>query len=295
MARLQTKTRVKRGRGGFTLVELLIAILIIGILVTLVTLGVSKAMSYAKQVATKTEMAQIEQALGVAAIEMGRVPYIPSYFVLFQTPNEYEAAISPLPAGPVKDYLQMSYRTLKQMFPNWTSASWAKGQVLNPEQAYVFFLRGRDGTGFSKGPDPWSSTATGKKFGPYFEFDLKRLEKDVAGNVLPYPRYRDYWDNKLAFLVVYSQMMVGSNPTGAVRIDEPSGTAPSFPRRQFQSTGKYYMPKGYQIFSAGKDGEWGTIGYNLIPFDGLVKNAGGLESDDQANFSESPLGKPIND
>ncbi|MBM4098187.1 MAG: type II secretion system protein, partial [Planctomycetes bacterium] len=55
-------------RQAFTLVEMLVVILIMSILVTLVTLGVTRAMRYASEVGTKTEMAQIEQALGVAAL-----------------------------------------------------------------------------------------------------------------------------------------------------------------------------------------------------------------------------------
>ena len=39
-------------------------------------------MRFASEVGTKTEMAQIEQALGVAALDLGRVPYIPSYLKL---------------------------------------------------------------------------------------------------------------------------------------------------------------------------------------------------------------------
>ncbi|MFM8931020.1 MAG: type II secretion system protein, partial [Gemmataceae bacterium] len=107
MARLRTTTRPSKARAGFTLIELLIAVLIISILATLVTLGVSKAMSYAKQVATKTEMGQIEQALGVAAIEMGRVPFIPSFLVLLPTPSAYDSY-----AGPDKAFADMSRRIL---------------------------------------------------------------------------------------------------------------------------------------------------------------------------------------
>jgi hypothetical protein len=91
-------------------------------------------------------------------------------------------------------------------------------------------------------------------------------------------------------------MMVGSGmpPAGS------GGAPPETPttiiaKRQLEAARKYYMPKGYQIFSSGKDGIWGTLGYNVTPFNGLVKNADGSEADDQANFSESPLGKPIND
>jgi hypothetical protein len=57
------------------------------------------------------------------------------------------------------------------------------------------------------------------------------------------------------------------------------------------------MPKGYQIYSAGKDGVWGTYSATSA-FNGLLVNdlsTGKGGEDDQCNFSESPLGKPIND
>jgi prepilin-type N-terminal cleavage/methylation domain-containing protein len=285
------RSKPARTRAAFTLIELLIAILIIGILATLVTLGVSKAMTYAKQVATKTEMAQIEQAQGVAAIEMGRVPYIPSYLVLKKTPGEYAGATDP--------YMMMSGRILMQMFPGWTSASWCPTGgtvVLDATQTYVFFLNGNNGMGFSKGMDPWDTSGNGKKFGPYFQFKSERLIPATWNpSSSTFPAYSDYWDNKSPY-IVYSQMMVGSGnpPVGAGGAPPETPTA-IIAKRQLEGVKKYYMPKGYQIFSAGKDGAWGNLGYNVTPFNGLVKNADGSEADDQANFSESPLGKPIND
>jgi len=273
-------------RQAFSLVEMLVVILIMSILVTLVTLGVTRAMRYASEVGTKTEMAQIEQALGVAALDLGRVPYVPSLLYLWNNPNSAEKEIlNTADTDPKKPFKQMSYRILKQMFPNWggptksTNANWPVNlSPLNATQSFVFILGGRNGTdGFSTGPDPWNGTE--KRKGPYFNFKPERL------NLSSYT-YKDYWNNNAALLVVYSsQMVAGGTP--------PSGEAPSdYPGRQSIKSGSYYMPKGYQIFSAGKDGVWGTAGYGVASFNGLLQSPG---DDDQCNFSESPLGKPIND
>jgi prepilin-type N-terminal cleavage/methylation domain-containing protein len=292
------RSKPARTRAAFTLIELLIAILIIGILATLVTLGVSKAMTYAKQVATKPEMGQIEQALGVAAIEMGRVPYIPSYIKLCNDKTKYGTSAAD----------QMSLRILSQMFPNaWTGANgmedWNGPNMQDPsngiielkaDRAFVFFLRGPEGNGFSaKGP-PTSNPTSGKRYGPYFNFPENRLAFDPTDKL---PRYLDYWqndptnsNNPAPFLVVYSQMMVGSN--ASFRPDEFGTAAYNVPPGRQLQKGKLYMPKGYQIFSAGKDGRWGSTGYGVIDFQGNLMVDG---EDDQANFSESPLGKPIND
>ncbi len=267
---------------GFTLIELLIAVLIISILATLVTLGVTKAMSYAKQVANKVEMGQIEQALGVAALEMGRVPYIPSYIKLCNDKTRYLGT----------SYDQMSLRMLTQMFPNawgvglenWNGGTDGAAGIyeLAADKAYVYFLSGMAGNGFSaKGPP--TSTAPGtKRFGPYFDFKQSRLVPDAKG----FSQYRDYWDNTNGFLVVYSQMMVGQSPPPF--IDTP--TTPPAPLRQFQSAAKLFQPKGYQILSAGKDGKWGTYPNYPLFFAGNLVGDG---EDDQANFAEDLLGKPM--
>jgi hypothetical protein len=252
-------------------------VLIIAILATLVTLGVSKAMSYAKQVATKTEMGQIEHALGVAAIEMGRVPFIPSYLVLLPTPASYDSY-----AGPDKAFADMSRRILTQMFPKWAAgvkpASWGSAK-LGADQAFVFLLRGKDGNGFSASDgDPCAPG--GKRFGPYYEFKADRLNMAPNG----FPQYRDYWDNPGKHLVVYSQMMVGQSASPAGEV--PAGS----PGRQFQAANKYFMPKGYQILSAGKDGKWGA--YTTPVFTGNLVGDG---EDDQSNFADEPHGKPVAD
>ena len=184
------------------------------------------------------------------------------------------------------------------MFPNWGTpdpgttipkdATWPfpNDKPLNASQSFVFILGGKNGNeGFSIGNDPWNSPQ--KRKGPYFNFKPERL--DLTTN--PYT-YKDYWNND-ARLVVYSSQMVASGGTTA----RPDETPSDYPKRQTIKTNTLYMPKGYQIFSAGKDGLWGANGglagqYGQVLFNGLLTNNG---EDDQCNFSESPLGKPIND
>jgi prepilin-type N-terminal cleavage/methylation domain-containing protein len=298
MARLHTTTRPSKARGGFTLIELLIAVLIIGILATLVTLGVSKAMTYAKQVATKTEMGQIEQALGVAAIEMGRVPYIPSIIKLCNDKTKYGSTALD----------QLSLRIITQMFPNaWTATppleDWdGSGKynpngifILNADRAFVYFLRGPAGNGFSAKGQPTSNPPLGKRFGPYFNFVSSRLKDAYKDGI---PVYLDYWENTVdpdknikPFLYVFSQMMVGQPETSKAKFDEDDAyKLPIY--RQIDLTGKkYWMPKGYQIFSAGKDGLWGPYSRGG-QFTGSLTGSG---EDDQSNFADEPHGKPIND
>jgi len=269
-------------RPAFTLVEMLVVILIMSILVSLVTLGVTRAMRFASEVGTKTEMAQIEQALGVAALDLGRVPYIPSYLYLWDTPANAQNDIGGEANATTKGYKQMSLRMLKQMFPNWTSATWTSvPSPLNASQAYVFILGGKSGIeGFhATSTDPWASG--GKRKGPYFNFKPDRL--DITNY-----KFKDYWNNNNAFLAVYSNQMVG----GSINTNPDLAGPPRMAKTVSGGTGTLHMPKGYQIFSAGKDGKWGTTYSPTVAFNGLLTGDG---EDDQCNFSESPLGKPIND
>ena len=269
-------------RPAFTLVEMLVVILIMSILVSLVTLGVTRAMRFASEVGTKTEMAQIEQALGVAALDLGRVPYIPSYLYLWDTPANAQNDIGGEANATTKGYKQMSLRMLKQMFPNWTSATWTSApSPLNASQAYVFILGGKGGIeGFhATSTDPWASG--GKRKGPYFNFKPDRLDTTNY-------KFKDYWNNNNAFLAVYSNQMVG----GSINTNPDLAGPPRMAKTVSGGTGTLHMPKGYQIFSAGKDGKWGTTYSPTVAFNGLLTGDG---EDDQCNFSESPLGKPIND
>ena len=162
--------------------------------------------------------------------------------------------------------------------------------TLDATQAFIFILGGvqdpvsKTTLGFAKKGSPTDTTSTNRK-GPYFNFKSERVDKThPSGN--GYFRYKDYWNNDNGFLVVYSSQMVAADTSTVV--DTPS----SVPGRQYQKANALYMPKGYQIFSAGKNGVWGSVGYGVVPFNGLLQDPG---DDDQCNFSESPLGKPIND
>lgn len=265
-------------RPAFTLVEMLVVILIMSILVTLVTLGVTRAMRFASEVGTKTEMAQIEQALGVAALDLGRVPYIPSYLILkndFATYNTNDP------------WEGMSKRLLMQMFnlPTNANISWPNnGGILKGDQAFVFILggvpdiSGRNVLGFAKGSNPMA-TGGGNRKGPYFNFKPERLVDGGNG----YFKYRDYWANDNGYLITYSSQMVGGQLS--INPDQIGSLI-----RAAKNSTQLHMPKGYQIFSSGKDGLWGTP--YPSPLNGVLVGAG---EDDQCNFSESPLGKPIND
>jgi general secretion pathway protein G len=59
---------------GFTLVELLVVMVIIGLLATLVAPGLIKQLGKSQQAAAKTQIASLEQALDKFRLDVGRYP-----------------------------------------------------------------------------------------------------------------------------------------------------------------------------------------------------------------------------
>ncbi len=274
---------VTPARGAFTLVELLIVIAIIAVLASLLTVGVQRAIQFSRQVSVKTEMSQIELALANAARELGSVPYIPSQIILrddltYDTTDPIQAA---------------SQRLLQMMFPglsgtvNWNgNASTTDVATLNADQAWVFFLGGipslSGGDGFNRGTNP--TVAGGKRKGPFYDFKPDRLILQANG----FFTYRDSWKaNSGIGMIVYNN--ISRDPTAA-DLDRPSVL---FPGRYLQAANKLYNPKGYQILSAGKDGLFGVNQTRPVLFKGYTDADVTGGADDQANFAESVLSKPV--
>ena len=88
-ARLQTRTR---SSSAFTLVELMIVIAIVGILATLVTVGVMKALEKGKMVSAQLEIGQLESAIAAAKTDLGNVEVLPSVLKLYRNKTAFENA-----------------------------------------------------------------------------------------------------------------------------------------------------------------------------------------------------------
>ncbi|HYA27089.1 MAG TPA: type II secretion system major pseudopilin GspG [Thermodesulfovibrionales bacterium] len=61
-------------KSGFTLVELLVVMVIIGLLATLVAPGLIKQLGKSQQAAAKSQIASLEQALDKFRLDVGRYP-----------------------------------------------------------------------------------------------------------------------------------------------------------------------------------------------------------------------------
>ena len=64
----------QRGRGAFTLIELMVVIVILGLLVTLVAPNFQKIFGESKIGITKAQLANIEKAIDLYRLQKGNLP-----------------------------------------------------------------------------------------------------------------------------------------------------------------------------------------------------------------------------
>lgn len=68
------KTNIRRGQDGFTLIELMVVILIIGLLATIVVQNLRSATDKAKRVKAQADISQIKSALDRYYLDAGSYP-----------------------------------------------------------------------------------------------------------------------------------------------------------------------------------------------------------------------------
>jgi len=91
-----------RRRAGFTLMELLVVVAILGILATLVTVNVVGYLSRAKIEQAKTQLTQLGQGVQTFRIERGRYPTNEEGLRILAEPTTLhpDGILSPLPKDP---------------------------------------------------------------------------------------------------------------------------------------------------------------------------------------------------
>jgi len=204
---------------AFTLVELLIVIAIIGILASLATVGVMKALEKGKMVAARTEISQLEAAIAAAKQNFGGVDNLPSVITLhsradslmndnsqnaIDTKNFLTKAFGkawiPLPT---QTSPTITYSSTPYMYWMGPGYSGTYPVTLTGMEALVFWLGGaRDAggkfQGFSANPTaPWGYTNTKYKLkGPFYEFDAVRIGTNPANSA---PTFLNGWNGSYAY------------------------------------------------------------------------------------------------
>jgi prepilin-type N-terminal cleavage/methylation domain-containing protein len=268
----------RSGGRGFTLVELLIVIAIIGLLVSLISAAVWKATATANRVRNQTEISQLATAVESFKQKFGIYP--PSKILLGERITDYFKDGN-AKTQPISPFHLDSYATLTTIFPRLDFSKaffidWDGNRALSPpvilegDQCLVFFLGGIpqvDGngrpfcSGFSTNPaDPtYHVQKNGDTIPPFFEFDSTRLM------VLPnqfrpasgYLSYRDtYGRVPYAYFSSYKTRN-GYNRYGTASSD--CDTLGVWPYAESISAAgvnawRYLNPNTFQIISAGANG-----------------------------------------
>jgi prepilin-type N-terminal cleavage/methylation domain-containing protein len=300
----KTMTRIRsrnRQRSAFTLIELLVVIAIIAVLVSLSAAGVMKVLGYIPEVQTRTDISQMDAALGSFMADYGLQDPPPSYLILREDMS-YTSHYSDPGTGPIE---LRSHQFLKQAFGknigagatfiDWNGDGTANGpHFLQGQQCLVFYLGGIPNTlamaggsppgclGFSTNNNNPAQASSGRR-GPYFNFLSSRL---VVGTV-QHPKlsgffvYLDAWKPSSGVRMPYAYFSSSGlnnkyNPYTAIPPAAPvapfmggdcayMGVVNSVTVGAYaysDAGGNFTFSNKYQIISAGQDGAFGFNGGN---------------------------------
>ena len=294
-------------RGGFTLIELMIVIVIIALLIGLLVPAVAGAISKTRIAGVKTEISNLETAIAKFKIDHGIEP--PSFITLHESPADWTADVNN--KSLIRQlWPQFNFALGRDLNGNGTIDTGTAGTYrLAGSECLVFFLGGmfvRDAgsgifsmSGFSKNPADPFSLALGSREAPLFEFRPERL-KDFDGDGIP-----EYFDalpsQRKPYLYYSSNYGQGYNP--AEFLTSPPTPPISYglyvPYRQgITLTAPVWNGNTCQIVSPGYDGEYGyggaylTTGADALPVGPTPTALAGIrsqEADNITNFSLSVL------
>lgn len=280
-------------RSGFSLIELLVVIVIIGILMALVLPAIGGARLAARETAVSTEITQLDQAIVSFKARFGIEP--PSSLTIPTSATGWSAADR---QKVTRIWGQFNFTSLGG-FPGGYPASPIN---LNGAECLVFFLGGVNaGTptspqliGFSKNPQtPWSTTGANRDV-PFFDgFDVDRLVDIDGDNAVEF--IDGLPDQRTPYLYFSSQGKSYRLTNSATLFDDfdvhggPTNSADMSAVYVGANGTTPLRANGYQIISPGLDGLYGVGGAYTNGDECVGPRA--AEADNITNFSGGRLKK----
>lgn len=258
-------------RHGFTLVEILIVVVIIGMLLALLIPAVSQARMTARVAHCKNEVMQLDSAITSFSTRFGVEP--PSRITICESPADW-ATNATSKAFIRRCWPQFDFNKARDLD---NDGSTTKAFTLDAAECLVFFLGGAKDTatgalvGFSANPSDPFTAAGSARVGPFFEFDPKRLtDKDTD----KLQEYHDIFGNLDLDPIVYYSSYEGK---GYLATDKSWGMAGAY-QQGSTATSPFYKAQSHQIIAPGFDGILG-------------ENSGGPYDSDNAAASLA-VGRP---
>ncbi len=241
--------------GGFTLTEVLVVTVIIGILIALVSGPVFSALDGAKEFASYSEAAKLKIAMEQLKSQYGANP--PSDLT---NPGTASSAVYKFVARAFPRY------DITQLESDLTTAG--ANTVFDPGNALVFWLAGFSGdpsNPFLNHANRMNGTDSSAAF---YEFDADRLGTDGNGVVRYYP-------------ALPSGEYSGEDGTRSFLYFDRSAYGTSYGSfSAYQNAGGgFYSPQSFQVIQAGLDGTLGNGGSLSSEDDNVASFAGGTVRD----------------
>jgi prepilin-type N-terminal cleavage/methylation domain-containing protein len=290
MKRHESQTAVNHSRSGFSLIELLVVIVIIGILMSLILPALSGVRNEARMKQVSAEISQLDNAI--------------AKFKSVYNVEPPSSLYVPVVGDPWAAADRSKVRAIWPQFDFATNGGLGAGDFhLSGAECLVFFLGGVPTTtsppallGFSKNPQrPWAPDGANRE-GPFFEFDNARLVDVDADSVLEYVDSLPDQNTPYAYFSSQGRTYTKSNAAGTLlsQQDDFDIHGGNTNTEDFSSiylkTASPAVPhrsSGYQIISPGWDGLYGLGG---VFTDGSeLTGARSAEADNITNFTGGAL------